>query len=349
MFYWAGGNSVLTGVFMHLIYILITAVLLFLPATAGAQITVSVDLMGDVLVDLERKAPADVKALNDAQLSAEVAAVVAKVHADVGQRVEAGDVLVELDARDYQLSLSQAQANLASSQAEKASADAKLARAQDLVKDPYLSDDALLDRHTEAAVRNAQIQANEVAVAIARRNLDKCKILAPFDGVVVERTAQIGSYVAHGSPLIRVTQIDQFELDAEIPSDVANSLLDSDEIRFVSRGQSWPLELLRLSPIVEPQRRSQRARFAFTGEAPAVGRSGEVFWHIDKGMLPSSLVSRRNGRLGVFVHEQGKAVFIPIAGAQEGRPVTVDLPANTEVITVGRDRLQDGVPVNVAR
>lgn len=334
---------------MRKIFILVTGLLLTLPSAVAAQTAVNVEDISDVLVDLERRAPADVRALNSAQISAEVAAVVKAVYADVGQRVSAGELLVELDAGDYQLSLSQAQANLASSQAQKASADAKLSRAEGLVKDNYLSDDTLLDRQTDAIVWGAQIRANEVAVAIAQRSLDKCRVLAPFDGVVVERMAQIGSYIGNGSPLLRVTQTDQFELDAEIPSDVADSLLISDEISFVSRGQQWPVKLLRLSPVIEAERRSRRARLAFSNEAPAIGRSGEVVWHVSKGMLPSNLLSRRNGALGIFVHNQGKAVFKPLPGAQEGRPVAVDLPAGAEIITVGRNRLQDGDSVSVRR
>lgn len=334
---------------MRSILLMIIALLLSHSPATTAQVSVRVDDVSNVLVDLERRAPADVRPLNNAQISAEVSAVVITVHADVGQPVQAGDLMLELDPRDFELNLSQALANLTSSQAQKASADAKLSRAEGLVQEKYLSDDALLDRQTDAAVWSAQIRANEVAVAIAQRNLDKCRILAPFDGVVVERTAQVGSYVSNGNPLLRVIQIDRFELDAEVPSDVAGSLLAADEIRFVSRGQEWPLELLRLSPVIEAERRSQRARFAFTGSAPAVGRSGEVVWHVEKGMLPSSLISRRNGQLGVFLHDQGKASFMPLPAAQEGRPVAVDLPAGAEVITLGRDRLQDGDSVNVSR
>jgi RND family efflux transporter MFP subunit len=334
---------------MRFVLITITALSLAHPLSVAAQIAVSVQDIAVVLVDLERRAPADVKPLNSAEISAEVAAVVQAVHADVGQRVSAGELLLELESRDYELNLNQARANLASSQAQKESADAKLIRAQGLVKDNYLSDDSLLDRQTEVAVFRAQIQANEVAVAMAQRSLDKCRVLAPFDGVVVERMAQIGSYVANGSPLLRVTQIDRFELGAEIPSSVAKSLLAADEIRFVSRGQTWPLELLRLSPVIESQRRSQSARFAFSSEAPAVGRSGEVVWRIDKGMLPSNFIIRRDGQLGVFLHQQGKAVFTPLPDAQEGRPVAVEFPQGTEIVTLGRDRLQHGESISVSR
>jgi hypothetical protein len=64
-------------------------------------------------------------------------------------------------------------------------------------------------------------------------------------------------------------------------------------------------------------------------------------------MLPSNLVSRRQGRLGVFLLDGGKARFEPLPDAQEGRPASVTLPASTQVITMGRERLQDGAAVTV--
>ena len=326
--------------------LLITALLL-LPAAIAAQVSVQVQSLNEILVDLERRAPADVRPLNDALLAAEVSAVVVEVFADVGQAVSAGEPLLQLDPTDYELALQQAEAQLRSSIAQKTQADARLQRAQELVQNNYLSDDDLLARTTEVAVLEAQIQVNEVAVSVARRNLEKCRIEAPFDGVVTERMAQVGSFVANGSPLMNFTQVDALELDAEIPTNVADSLLDAESIVFSSRGETWPLELLRLSPVIESSRRSQRARFVFTDQVPAVGRSGEVVWLIEYGLLPASLVSRRGGELGVFLHENGRAVFTSLPQAQEGRPVAVDFDPGTQIIVIGRDRLQDGDAVVV--
>ena len=64
-------------------------------------------------------------------------------------------------------------------------------------------------------------------------------------------------------------------------------------------------------------------------------------------MLPSNLISRRNGVLGVFVLDSDHARFAPLAGAQEGRPAEVHLPASSRIITMGRERLQDGATVSV--
>lgn len=329
--------------------ILIVLIGFFLPVLTMAQSETSVrtQVLSEVLVDFERKAPAEVRALNDSSIAAEVSAVVLSVHADTGQLVAKGDLLLELNPTDYQLNLKQAEANLESSQARLSQAKAKLKRAQSLGDNQYISADELLERETDVMVFQAQIQANEVAVSIARRNLEKCSLKAPFDGVVGKRMAQVGGFVRNGDPLIAVTQVDQFELDAEIPDSQAEEIRNTDMLSFESRGQRWPVELLRLSPVIDSQGRTRKARFAFIDDSPAVGRSGELVWRVGVGMLPSNLISRRNGVLGVFLLDAGKAKFESLPGAQEGRPAKVSLPASSRVITMGRERLQDGASVSV--
>ncbi|MCP4046877.1 MAG: efflux RND transporter periplasmic adaptor subunit [Gammaproteobacteria bacterium] len=327
----------------------IILICLYTPVLTWAQagIVVRTQSLSEVLVDFERRAPAEVQALNDSSISAEVSAVVFAVHADVGQSVAKGDLLLELDPTDYQLNLKQARANLASSQARLSQARAKLNRAKTLGDNQYISADELLERETDVMVFNAQIQADEVAVSIAQRNLDKCSLRSPFDGVVGKRMAQVGSFVRNGDPLIAVTQVDHFELDAKIPDSQADEVRNTGMIRFESRGQNWSVELLRLSPVINSEGRTRQARFAFVTDAPSVGRSGELVWEVGKGMLPSNLISRRNGVLGVFLLDAGKARFEPLPGAQEGRPARVRLPGSSRVITMGRERLQDGTAVSL--
>jgi RND family efflux transporter MFP subunit len=326
--------------------------LLLFAADCGAAdpaATVEVLPLSAVLVDLERSAPAEVLALNASILSAQVSAPVGAIHTDVGQSVRAGELLLELDARDYDLALRQAEANLTSLVAQKAQAEARLARARELSARQYLSADELLARETDVMVVSSQIKAQEVSVAIARRNREKCRIEAPYNAVVQERFAQLGAYVTPGSPLVQLSEIDRYELDAEVPDELAGSLPRADSIRFVSRNESWPVRLLRLSPVIGTERRSRRARFAFDGDAPAVGRSGEVVWRVERGLLPADLVVRRGDLLGVFLTRGDTAVFTPLPGAQEGRPVAVELPRDAEIVVQGRERLQDGDPIARAR
>lgn len=333
---------------MRYVWILIISALIPANLAAQASVNVRVKPLRDVLVDFERKAPAEVKALNDSTLAAEVAAVVMSVEADAGQAVSKEELLLQLDPTDYELNLQQARANLDSSRARLAQAEAKLERARSLGSKDYVSADELLARETDVMVFRAQIQVDEVALSIAQRNLDKCRLVAPFDGVVVERMAQVGNFVRNGDPLISVTQVDRFELDAQIPDSHANETLLSGDIRFESRGDSWPVTLLRLSPVIDAQGRTRQARFGFVSAAPAIGRSGELVWQVASGMLPANLVSRRNGELGVFILDaDDTARFEPLPGAQEGRPVAIALSPSSRVVTLGREQLQHGMAVVV--
>jgi len=298
---------------------------------------------------MDYSAPAEVRSLNASTLSAEVTAVVRRIWADVGQNVQRGQKLVELDSADYQLALNQAEANLAASRAQKAQADARLERAQELGAKQYMSADDLLSRETDVSVVAAQIKVQEASVAIARRNLEKCLIVAPYDGAVDGRWAQEGAYVTPGTPLIGLVQTDRFELDADIPYELADSISRAKAMRFDSQGESWPVELIRLAPVIGTERRTRHARFGFTEQAPAVGRSGAIVWSLEQGKLPVNLVVRREGQLGVFLNRSGIAQFEPLPNAEEGRPVPVNLPLDTEIVVQGRERLQDGDRIEPSR
>jgi len=325
--------------------------MLLLPLHAGAQDSIPVEIKTpeQLFVSRELRAPAEVQALNQSILSAEVAAVISKIHVDVGQVVRKGNALVDLDPTDFKLMLRQAEASLESSRAQKIQADARLQRGRDLGAKQFLSAEDLLTRETDVRIADAQIRVQEVNVASARRKLEKCQILAPFNAVVSERFAQLGSYVGPGSPLLDLTETDRFEIDAEIPASHAETLSSSTDIRYSSQQQSWPAELLRLSPVINSERRTRRARLEFNDAAAPVGSSGELVWLVASGLLPANLLVRRTEQLGIFVYEDGKAVFLPIVNAQEGRPVAVTLPPDTRIIVRGRDRLQPGDLVSADR
>ena len=91
-----------------------------------------------------------------------------------------------------------------------------------------------------------------------------------------------------------------------------------------------------------------RARLKLLGDAlPAVGSTGELVWKSNERLLPPGLVARRKSRLGVFVVSEGRANFVPLPDAREGRPVAHQLPDTTQLVVVGIERLRDGDPVRI--
>ena len=323
---------------------------MLLPLLVHGQESIPVETRSpeQVFVTREIRAPADVQALNRAILAAEVSAVISTIHVDVGQVVQKGDALVDLDETDYRFALRRAEANLESSQAQKIQADLRLQRGRDLGEKQFLSAEDLLTRETDLRIAAAQILVQEVNVASARRQLEKCQILAPFNAVISDRYAQLGSYVSPGTALLYLEETDRFEINAEVPASLADTLATSSDIRYIDQEQSWPASLLRISPVIDTERRVRRARLEFSGSTAPVGSSGELVWVVANSLLPANLLVRRDGDLGIFVYEDGIATFMPIGNAQEGRPVQVTLPDDTKIIVRGRERLQPGDRVSIS-
>src|SRR6201987_1030552 len=131
-----------------------------------------------------------------------VAGHVAMVRVDDNQLVKKGDVLVEVDPRDFQVALAQAKANLARDKATQIQTDLNEKRALDLFAKKVISTQ---ERDTNTATEEssrASVKADEAAVEQAELNLGYTKIKAPIDGYVTKDAVAIGDYVQVGQALL---------------------------------------------------------------------------------------------------------------------------------------------------
>jgi RND family efflux transporter MFP subunit len=309
---------------------------------AADPVSVSVQRLGDLLIDREVRAPASVVSANRAIVTAEVSALIKEISADVGAAVRKGDLLIRLDDDNARLALAHAKASLAALDAQIVQAKQRLRKAEELLEKSFVSDDELTARRTDLAVLEANRNAQLVAIQQAELTLSRTRINAPYDATVVERQAQVGSFAMPGSPLITLVQTDSREIDVEIDPQYASGLPNVSDLRFVSQGRSWPVTLARLSDVIETGTRKLRGRFVFSADAATVGASGELVWRELKGLVPVTLIVQRGAEFGVFIADDQRARFVAIPGAQEGRPATLDLPPDTMVVSRGHILLQDG-------
>ena len=131
-----------------------------------------------------------------------IAGRVTEVHVDDNQLVKKGDVLVEIDPRDFQVALVQAKANLEKDKASQIQAKANQERAQDLFTRKVIS---AQDRDTNVATADsskAAVDADQAAVEQAELNLSYTKITAPIGGYVTKEAVTIGDYVQVGQALM---------------------------------------------------------------------------------------------------------------------------------------------------
>jgi RND family efflux transporter MFP subunit len=306
-----------------------------------------VKTVAELVIHPERSAPAAVVGKNEARISAEVAATILALPADVGQTVKRGEIVARLDPRDAELALERAAAAHAQAAARHAQAQAQYERAKALREKNFYSAEALTLRATELASTAADLRAASAQRETARRTLDKHTVRAPYEAVVRARNGQVGELAAPGNVLMTLVSARELELAAQVQAHEAQGLADAvtPAPSFVANGVTYALRLLRVSPAVNREARSVEARFAFVAAAPPPGVEGKLVWQAPGAWLPADLLVRRAGRLGVFVASAGKAHFHALPEAQEGRPAPMDLPLHTQMVTLGRHALQDGAPL----
>lgn len=138
-----------------------------------------------------------------AALSFPVAGTVARTYADEGQRVQQGQLLAELDPTSARQTFDAAQAAL--DQAKDACA--RLKQLYDAESLPQI-------KWVEAQTRLRQAES---AYGIARKNLDDCKLYAPFTGVIGKRQAAAGETVLPGVPAMTLLRIGTVKVRFPVP------------------------------------------------------------------------------------------------------------------------------------
>lgn len=324
-------------------HLLLTGLLLAGVAVAATPVTTR--LAADLLVHPERNAPAAVESLNDVELSAEISARVEAIRVRVGDTVPAGEVLVVLDCRDYRSRQAAQQATLAQLEAQRRLAASQVQRAEKLRGSASASQEELDRRQAELDALAAQIDAQREAITQAALNVSRCEVRAPFPAVVAARLSDEGALASAGAPLVRVVETDALELAARLRPEEAAEVLAAAALWFDHLGQRYPVELRRALTVLDPVTRTLELRLVFPTAAPPAGAAGRLTWRAATPHLPADLLVRRGDRLGVFVVKGNAAEFRPIDGAREGQPAPLALPPETRVIVQGRERMQDGEPI----
>lgn len=163
-------------------------------------------------------------------LSFEITGRLQEVDLDVGQRIAAGDVIAEIDTRSLELQVESATAALreAQSLARNAADDAK--RKEELLEKNIVAQAAADEARTNAETSAARAVQAQRSLETAEENLDKAKLLAPFDGIVNSVEVQSFTNVGAGAPVATIYADDSFETSFSVSFDVVSRLAVGKEV-----------------------------------------------------------------------------------------------------------------------
>lgn len=303
-----------------------------------------------------------------------------------GSRVKAGDIIARIDARDVIAQNDTASANvraaraaLAQAQAEEVDAKAQLKRSQDLLAQKFVSAasvdtaKARADR-ASAAVANAQaaINAAEATARNAAVQVDYTVIRAPFDGVILSKSANVGDLVTPFSnaadskgAVVSMADMSTLEVEADVSESSlakirvdqpAEIILDAlPDTRFRGR-------ISRMVPTIDRAKATVMTKVRFNEIDPRIlpemsakvsFLSQEVTPEQQKPLVavnPDAIV-QRDGRSVVFVVRDNKAVAIPVTpGIRIGdlTAITGEVKSGEKAVARPPETLVNGALVKVA-
>jgi len=306
-----------------------------------------------------------VRAFHEATVTAETSGRIVQRHVERGDAVEAGDLLLELDASRLELDLRQAEATRAARETDLKHAAREYERGETLRKQSALSAQKRDDlRHALEAARDAHSLA-EVARDKAKRMLEDSRITAPFAGSVDALHADVGDFVSVGTPVASVLDLSRVRVFCGVTAAEAARLEPG--VRATASfaalgGHSQPAELRSVARSADPKDGTYAVELWIDDPDPRL-RDGMVASleltederHL-RTVAPRAALLRKSGRSQVYVVERGGAGPNGVARAKPVRTgrtlgdlieVLEGVSAGDEVVIEGHFALRDGLPVAI--
>lgn len=187
-----------------------------------------------VTLEISEDAVGTVEGLIDPTVAAEVAARVLNVAVHPGQAVKKGELLVQLDATDFGLQRSEAQAEVARVQALLANQVRLVERNQTLVQKNFISKNALDDATTQQAALKEQLAAARSRLDSVSHTGSKSRVVAPVSGVVEKQIVSPGDFVKIGDPLIQIISSQRLRVHLPYPESIAATLSPGLNVRLTT-------------------------------------------------------------------------------------------------------------------
>jgi len=278
------------------------------------------------------------------EVTSKASNTVTAVRFDDGQRVQRGQVLVELDS-------AQARADLAAAEAASAESQSQVKRSRELIASKVISD-------SQFEQLEATMKANQARVAAARSRVDDTVIRAPFNGRVGLRRVSVGSLVNPGTTITTLDDLSIIKVDFSVPENFLAGLREGLKVKASAAafpGRDFIGTVTGVDSRIDPVSRSVTVRAAVPNADLAL-KPG-MFLNVslardehDALMVPEAALVPEQSRQFLFVIEDGRATRreVRIGGRQPGRVEIVSgLKVGEQVIVEGTQKVREGGEVRV--
>jgi multidrug efflux system membrane fusion protein len=157
------------------------------------------------------------QASQESRLSFKVAGTIRRIAVKVGDKVEVGQLIAELDPKDYELQVEEAQAALSQAEAQQRNADANYERVRKLYENRNASRNDLDATRAAAESAQAQVRSIEKRLELAKSQLSYTKLMAPTRGAIATVEREANENVNPGQTIVQLTSGSGIEVEVAVP------------------------------------------------------------------------------------------------------------------------------------
>lgn len=298
--------------------------------------------------------PGTVVSRDDARLSAEVDGRLLEV-AEVGTPVKAGDPVAVVEAEGLRLLNLELQAEIRRAEARLVFLENEVGRYTTLAETNLASANQLEQARSEHDVARGDLDVAKARLAQNNDQLARTRVLAPFDGVVVERLMQPGERVSDGGAVVRLVNQQRLEVVARAPLEYFAFSQVGENLQVQTGAEELAASIRTIVAVGDENTHQFEIRLDLEGQPFQVGRTVRVAVPSDDSRqvlaVPrDALVLRPEGTTVFVIDAQHQARQVAVStglGSGDWIEVTGEVNVGDRLVIRGNERLQAGQTVEI--